>query len=422
MLSGNAVHAAGRERIHLLDTLRGAALLAILLIHCVEHFSLFVFPAPGEPGALPTDGIITHATFLLFFGKAHGIFAFLFGVSYHIQFRNNLRKGIAHRSRMARRMAWLFVFGIVHGMFYPGDILCLLALFGYGLLAIGGASTRWLLTIAILMAIQPMLIAEILSGSEIHSYGERNWERLIGSLRNDGFFQLLWNNTIQNRLIEWSLGLSSGRIFHLGAWMLLGIAAMRAGMFDRERNWSVFHSAVLVVAGVVYAILAVWNEDPAMADLAARYKEMLLVAMYISGALLLARWWNLLNVPSMLSKYGGMSLTNYVGQGVLGSLLFYGFGASFYQLGATLSLLPAVIMFGSQIAFTWWWSRRSSRGPLERIWADLAGSGDAIRIARPGSEKVRPRSAEMRKAAVASRFPSYRRRDSNPHNLSVTRP
>ncbi len=383
ILSGHAVHATRRERIHLLDTLRGAALLAILLIHCVEHFSLFIFPAPGGPGALPTDGIITHASFLLFFGKAHGIFAFLFGVSYHIQLGNNIRKGIAHHRRMARRMAWLFVFGIVHGMFYPGDILCLLALFGYGLLVIGSAATRWLLTIAMLMALQPVLLAEIISGIEIHSYGERNWERLIGSLRSDGLFQLLWNNTIQNRLIEWSLGLSSGRIFQLGAWMLLGIVAMRAGMFDRERDRSVVHWAVLVVAGVVYAIFAVWNEDPAMADLVARYKEMLLVAIYISSALLLARSWGLLNVPSTLSKYGGMSLTNYVGQGVLGSLLFYGYGASLYQLGATLSLLPAVIMFGSQIAFTWWWSRRSSRGPLEKIWADLAGSGDAIRTARP---------------------------------------
>ena len=29
---------------------------------------------------------------------------------------------------------------------------------------------------------------------------------------------------------------------------------------------------------------------------------------------------------------------------------------------------------------------------------------------------------EMKKAAIAGRFPLYRRRDSNPHNLSVTRP
>lgn len=362
---------ADRGRIHLIDNIRGLALIAILLLHCVEHFSLYVFPEAGEPGSLPSDGAITHIAFLLFFGKAHGIFAFLFGVSYHIQEQNNRRKCIAHRSRMIRRMGWLFVFGIFHGLFYPGDILCLLALFGMLLLLIGKTGSRALLVIATILFLQPLLLMEFLFDIERSSFGERHWDGLIGSLRDDAFLQLIANNLVNNRLIEWSLGLSSGRIFQLCAWMLLGVVAARNGYFDRTRI-PVWSDRILFASACIgYLVLAFASDDPAMADLVARWKEALMVAIYVSGAMLFARIWQKLNEHTLIANYGRMSLTNYVGQGVIGSILFYGYGASLYQLGATFSLLIAFIILVLQFTFCWWWSQKKERGPLEKLWADL---------------------------------------------------
>ncbi len=379
MIQGKIDPIVEKKRIHLLDNVRGLALIAILILHCVEHFSLFVFPAAGEAGSLPTDDLIVHVAFLLFFGKAHGIFAFLFGVSYHIQEQNNRRKGIPHRSRMIKRMAWLFVFGIFHGLFYPGDILCLLAMFWMLLLLIGRTGTRALLVIATILFLQPLLLMEFVFDAGRSSFGETNWERLIGSLRDDGFLQLIANNLVNNRLIEWSLGFSSGRIFQLGAWMLLGIVAARNHYFDRDRIPVRSDRLLFGSAFIGYLILAFSIDDPAMADIAARWKETLMVAIYVSGAMLIARAWQKLNEPTIIAKYGRMSLTNYVGQGVIGSILFYGYGASLYQLGATFSLLIAFVVLALQFAFCWWWSRKNDCGPLEKLWADLV-DGDRRRI------------------------------------------
>ncbi len=69
----------------------------------------------------------------------------------------------------------------------------------------------------------------------------------------------------------------------------------------------------------------------------------------------------------VLAPYGRMSLTNYIMQSIIGSMLFYHWGF-FLQLGITASICLGVVLFLLQLAFCHWWMRSHTHGPLEYLW------------------------------------------------------
>ena len=67
-------------RIEVVDALRGFAVMAIILVHNLEHFIFPVYPTE-QPAwlAVLNDGVF-NVIFSLFAGKAYAIFALLFGL------------------------------------------------------------------------------------------------------------------------------------------------------------------------------------------------------------------------------------------------------------------------------------------------------------------------------------------------------
>jgi uncharacterized protein len=372
--AATAGNSSNDGRIHLIDHLRGLALIAILLVHAVEHFSLYEFPVSDRPWLAALDQKVMHLSYLLFFGKAHAVFALLFGVSYHIQEMNNRRKGIPHRERMLHRMLWLFAFGVLHGLFYPGDILCMLALFGMIMVLFAGLPDRFLLILALVMAVQPLLLWKTLMNDATPLMASEAGliQEMIASLRDDPFLKVMLRNLWPHRIAEWMASISSGRIFQIGAWMFVGVVAARAGYFYDLKRFKKLNVILLALAATAYVLLAIaGKDDRPLVDLLARWKEMLMVIIYITAAMLVASRWERPHRPSLLAAYGRMSLTNYVFQGILGALLFYGAGLALYRFGATISVATGVLILMAQMIFTYWWTRRNVRGPLENLWMNL---------------------------------------------------
>ena len=124
------------ERLGVVDALRGFALLAIVLLHNLEHYNLFLVPE-NVPAWLQTiDKYAWDILFFLFAGKAYATFSLLFGFSFYIQFHNAEKRGIDFRGRFAWRMCLLFLFAQLHALFYNGDILLLYAVVGLSLIHI----------------------------------------------------------------------------------------------------------------------------------------------------------------------------------------------------------------------------------------------------------------------------------------------
>jgi uncharacterized protein len=71
--------------------------------------------------------------------------------------------------------------------------------------------------------------------------------------------------------------------------------------------------------------------------------------------------------------FGRMALSNHMLQGVLASVLFYGWGLglgrqpnAFVALAAWLGIVLVLVLFSK------WWLGRFSQGPFERVWKTLS--------------------------------------------------
>lgn len=71
-------------RIEAVDALRGFAVMAIILVHNLEHFIYPVYPANPPHWLAVLDQGVLSAVFALFAGKAYAIFALLFGFTFYI--------------------------------------------------------------------------------------------------------------------------------------------------------------------------------------------------------------------------------------------------------------------------------------------------------------------------------------------------
>ena len=143
------------ERLGVVDALRGFALLAIVLLHNLEHYNLFLVPE-NVPAWLQTiDKYAWDILFFLFAGKAYATFSLLFGFSFYIQFHNAEKRGIDFRGRFAWRMCLLFLFAQLHALFYNGDILLLYAVVGFALIPVCKLKDKTVFWIALILLLQP---------------------------------------------------------------------------------------------------------------------------------------------------------------------------------------------------------------------------------------------------------------------------
>ena len=145
-----------RPRIEVVDALRGFAVMAIILLHNIEHFNLYNFPEATTDFMKALDKGVWDTLFFLFSGKAYAIFALLFGFSFFIQFDNQARKGKDFRLRFFWRLVLLFFIGCFNASFFPGEILVLYSILGIVLISVCKLSNKVVLAIAVVLMLQPM--------------------------------------------------------------------------------------------------------------------------------------------------------------------------------------------------------------------------------------------------------------------------
>ena len=151
---------APQSRIHVLDALRGFALLGVILMHMLQHFGVFSGAPASEPQFPILDTAIQWLSQHVIMGKFINIFAFLFGLSFFIQMDRGAKKGIDFRKRFIWRMVILFAIGIVGNSFFTADILPIYAAFGVIMVLLFPLKNWILIVIAILLLIgTPRIIA-----------------------------------------------------------------------------------------------------------------------------------------------------------------------------------------------------------------------------------------------------------------------
>jgi uncharacterized protein len=71
---------------------------------------------------------------------------------------------------------------------------------------------------------------------------------------------------------------------------------------------------------------------------------------------------------AVLAPFGRMALTNYLGQSLLMSSIFLGYGFGLWGMGRAAQVVVALALCGLQIALSHWWLARFRYGPAEWLW------------------------------------------------------
>lgn len=374
-------------RITVVDALRGFAIMSIMLLHNLEHFDVWFFPANLPTWIKAMDGNIWSTMFFLFSGKSYAIFALLFGFTFFIMFDKQDKKGLDFRGRFMWRMLLLLGFGIVNSIFYQGDILALYAVLSVSLVLVCKLSNRAVLITAIILMLQPLEWGKfiyMLYHPDYVAVKNISWQYFGKSseyIFGDSFLKTAWGNLTNGRwgCVVWSF--ENGRFFQASSLFMMGMLLGRKRIF--ELNQTKFWKISLVVAVVSFfaffhakGLMPKLTSNTKMIDelniIFSSWSNFALMAVWVSGFILLYQLKTGQKLLSKLEPFGKMSLTNYVMQSIMGSIIYYGFGFSIYKYtGASYCLLIGIVLFILQLEFCKWWLKSHKQGPLEALWHKL---------------------------------------------------
>ena len=117
------------------------AVMAILLVHNLEHFIFPVYPESSPEWLSILDAGVFNAVFSLFAGKSYAIFALLFGFTFYIQSHNQQLKGKDFGYRFYGDWFYLPVLPLLTRLSFRLEMFCfcLLLSVSYYLLYANGA-------------------------------------------------------------------------------------------------------------------------------------------------------------------------------------------------------------------------------------------------------------------------------------------
>ena len=372
-------------RVDVADVLRGFAVMAIILLHSIEHFNFYSFP---DTSAQPTwlnfiDKAIWNGLFFAFGSKAYGIFAMLFGFSFFIQDDNQRMRGKDFRLRFCWRLLLLFLIGQVDAMFFTGEILVLYALVGIILVLTCRLSNKTLIVLGSLLILQPVCVYQMIRagldpGYEIMKIESGPfWGATYAAQTSGTFMEMVRVNLWEGQLASLAWAWEHGRLFQTAGLFIFGMLIGRAGWFKQQYlpKWGrLLACAVLVYFPLigVQNMMGDYVDNPNFMTpfniMFGSLTNLCLMLMLVTGVLFAYyRTSRLSRTLSLLIPYGRMSMTNYVTQGIIGSAIYYHWGLHL-QMGITGSVVIGIGIFLLQWWACRWWMKARSHGPLEYIW------------------------------------------------------
>jgi len=382
------------KRIQSVDALRGFALSGVVLVHMVEQYIAGPTPEGFMEGVNGLPDQIVHGLLQLFVtGKFFALFSILFGLSFAIQMQSAERKNIRFEGRFLWRAVLLFVIGYIHQLFYRGDILTIYAVLAPFIIPFYRIPTKWLLVVAgfIFLGI-PRFFSYMIFGGEtvtgIHSVMENDNELIrayFDTIQHGSLVDVFRVNATYGMLTKIDFQLSFfGRFYYTFGYFLIGLWLGRIGLFHQISAFAKKIKNILLwsIAGMLISVVltfAVFASMPQPIDnsswqfvLGMNFMDWINLAMTIiifcSFLLLFQReaWEKRL---LFFAPYGRMALTNYVGQSILGTYIFFGWGLGYLgQIRYSILFLMAILIIIVQTLLSKYWLNVFFYGPLEWLW------------------------------------------------------
>lgn len=369
------------NRIDALDMLRGFALLGIFIANMLTFHSPYFyidphsyFSTPGDMASYKIINIFVEASF-------YPIFAMLFGYGLNMQYEKAIANGTSYVPMMARRLAILLGFGLIHALFvWSGDVLFSYALMGFIMIAAVRIPKKWLMWIAAIVYLIPTLLFIGL----IYALYKLDPNQLM-----DGFVDIQqielaitayahgsYGEALVFRMTEWLLvGFANSLlgVFMILPLIMIGAAFSKRKLFERAAEWK----GRIAVVGLIALVAGVFIKSWPYIDGHNYYNTLIqqliggpiLAIGYACVIILLCQLPIFMTIFRPISKAGRMSLTTYLTQSIVATLLFYGYGFGLYgKVDIETGSLIAVGIFVIQVIFAELWLLKFRMGPFEWLW------------------------------------------------------
>ncbi len=418
---GGARPVSAGERIGAIDTLRGVAVLGILVMNIYAFAMPFIaYMNPLAMGGLEWYNLGTwFVTHVFFDQKFLTIFALLFGAGLVIMWERANARGTPLGPIYFRRQLWLLVIGAVHGyLLWFGDILFSYAVMGMLVYFLRSLRPNTLIFIACCMLpIGPLVsfggalyveelqgeIAEIDALIEVgreldeeQTAKKEEWDSIAS-------FVAPSEEDVQEELSTYRngyLGIVAYRaplvatmqsqntiffmLWRVAALMLIGMAFMKLGILSGKRDAHWYRRMMItgyglglpvVIAGSLnlYAhefdgiyMMRIGLLPNYVGSVLVSFGHVALVMLFVKAG----RW------PSLMARFaavGRMALTNYLLHSVVMTTIFYGYGLGLFGEVPRLKQMAFVVaLLAVQLWLCPIWLRVFRFGPAEWLWRSLS--------------------------------------------------
>lgn len=360
-----------------LDATRAAALIGVLTINMLTIAGL-TYLTPEMRAAIhgPADRVVAYLVAVFVEGKALAAFSLMFGVSFTLLMRRMQARGEPWLAIYLRRIAILGGLGLVNAaFFFWGDILTTYAVLGLFLPVAARLPIRVILGLAAALLVVPPVAFALLGEVPPPPLAEDQLPSLRAFAHPDPAVTIAHNWALFTGAVGDGQGLRLIRYGELAALFLVGLAAGLAKLPSRlaeVRPWLVPLGWGLVGVGLAMEAIRWTGVIVVPGGLLLENGEALVGMGYVA---LLAMW---LDGPhgarprAWLAPLGAMALTGYLMGGLLGQVVFYGWGLNQIGRHGTLTvILIAAAIFALLMVFARLWLRFFRQGPWEWLWRSL---------------------------------------------------
>ena len=352
------------QRITHLDTVRGVAVMGILIMNAVSFFfvgaAYFDISSPENKTIL--DWLVGGFGEVFADQKFMALFSILFGASVLLFCERAAAKGHSPVRLSLWRNFLLLLMGLFHASIWEGDILFVYACCAPVLLLCRKLPPTLLISVGTLLYLSPIIV----SG-------------LVVSVVDPAAFLEVWGSlSIKNLSSDVDLvflGLMYDVFARAMGMMFIGMGLYANGMLiHANASDALFKRSLCLVAlgallsGVGLAWTATQNFSPT-AIVQGNFANTLGTVPMALGYLGLLMWWNEKTSGVLINRIralGKTALTNYIGQTVVCVVL-----ASLLPnewLSRTTVFLLIIVIWWAQLYLAEKWLKRYRFGPLEYLW------------------------------------------------------
>ncbi|MCG8415666.1 MAG: DUF418 domain-containing protein [Pseudomonadales bacterium] len=409
----------GKARIQSIDTLRGVALLGILLMNIIAFANPFAaYLIPTVDGADSGINLATFMTMDIFVeGAMRAIFSMLFGAGMLIFLNKPNSDAERTKGLYYRRTLLLVAFGLFNAyvLLWLGDILYAYGMTGLILYFFRDVPAKKLVMISagifLLLSIVHTSgyyqastlgaavdqIEALPAGTALNEQQHQtldDWDAFLDQqfvspdlvaqqleVMQSGYFSAFVNLAPINLVLQ-TLGFVGNSFWDALAMMLLGMAFMKWGLLDASRSLRTYGLMAFIGLGIGFP-LNTWEsvvfvssgfdlEWTAFNRPTYDLGRLSLAVGYIGVVMLICKLGILSWARFILARVGQMALTNYLSHSLICSFIFMGWGLGLAGQLERLEIYYVVIgIWVFQLITSPLWLHYFRFGPAEWLWRSL---------------------------------------------------